>query len=123
MLIDYLNKLACRINVFKEELIVNFLRQEYDAPKIVEMREMCERHIQYSELADEISASASADGEKSPGIPWNGIQAQPLKAGVLKLDPARARGLSHEIHLFSQIKSPMPVAETGWSTQKFDSMD
>ena len=41
--IDYMNNLAAKINIFKEELIINFLRQDYDAPHIIEMREIFDR--------------------------------------------------------------------------------
>lgn len=53
MLTRYMNNLSMRINIFKEEIIVNFLKQEFNSNKMKQLSEQVDVYL--SQIEDHFS--------------------------------------------------------------------
>ena len=87
---EYMNQLAANINIFENEEILKFLRVDYFAKHIVELREMSADH------AEKASYSSPSETDKEvPPFQNLGVESRPQTM----VNP-RNRGLSHDIQLF-----------------------
>ena len=87
-----MNQLAANINIFENEEILKFLRVDYFAKHIVELREMS------ADSAEKASYSSPSETDKEVP-PFQNLGVESRSNYQTMINP-RNRGLSHEIQLF-----------------------
>ena len=60
-----MNKLALNINIFKDEMIVNFLRQDFEAPHIKQLKDQYDSQLREIIDANECLQSYSGSNNTS----------------------------------------------------------
>lgn len=119
-----MNNLAQNINIFNEELVVSFLRKDYDDPDIKRWREKYDSMKLALNEIEVLSDHSSmlGKGESSPIHGFQVLQSSAFRSAK-DLMKVRTRGLSSELPMMNQLQSPLMKGVDTWSSLKFETLE
>lgn len=137
LLTEYMNQLSMNINIFRDELIMGFLKQDFNSVQISNLAHLQEKFISdlnELELEQNTNMKNSKNSKKSTAS-RNSIKVSAMKElSIIQADSAtrksnrlnvqvRKRGMSDETDLMADAFSPLTRVTVQWNQRKFKNVE